>query len=148
MKALFQPFPKFFQLQSASSVLLLFAMLLALGWANFPWHNFYAQIWQIHWILEPIHFWINECLMTIFFFVVGLEIKRELFNGEQSTPQKACLPMMAAVGGMIFPALIYFLIAGAKNPSGWGIPTVTDIAFTLGTLAILGNRVPVGLKVF
>jgi NhaA family Na+:H+ antiporter len=159
MKNLFKPFQQFFQLQSASGILLLAATLLAFAWANSPWADLYERLWQTSLSIglgganlsESLHFWINDGLMAVFFLVVGLEIKRELRTGELSTPRKATLPLMAALGGMIAPALIYGFTAAMGHPetqAGWGIPTVTDIAFALGVLAILGDRVPVGLKVF
>jgi NhaA family Na+:H+ antiporter len=158
-RILFKPFHQFFQLQTSGGILLLFATVVALLWANSAWQESYVSLWHLplgfqwgsfEWA-RPLHFWINDGLMAIFFFVVGLEIKREIWVGELSTPKKAALPLMAALGGMLFPAIIYVLLTGLRNPaymSGWGIPTVTDIAFALGVLAILGNRVPVGLKVF
>ena len=93
--------------------------------------------------------WLNDGLMTIFFFVVGLEIKREIVDGELGDPRKAALPLMAAIGGMIAPAVIYLLLVGGdeSGKTGWGIPMATDIAFVVGFLALLGNRVPLGLKI-
>jgi NhaA family Na+:H+ antiporter len=158
-RILFKPFHQFFQLQTSGGILLLLATIVALIWANSPWREAYEWLWHLPFgfqfnqleFVRPLHFWINDGLMAIFFFVVGLEIKRELWVGELSSPRKAALPFMAALGGMLFPALLYVLITGLQHPnymSGWGIPTVTDIAFALGVLAILGDRVPVGLKVF
>ncbi len=158
-RILFKPFHQFFQLQSSGGILLLIATVLALLWANSPWQNTYDWFWRLsfgfslghsHWV-HSLHFWINDGLMAIFFFVVGLEIKRELLVGELSTPKKAALPFMAAMGGMMVPALIYALLTGVQDIAfmpGWGIPTVTDIAFALGILAVLGDRVPIGLKIF
>lgn len=156
---LFNPFQKFFQLQTSGGILLLLATLFALLWSNSGWKESYESLWHLpfgvqlfDWaFVRPLHFWINDGLMAIFFFVVGLEIKREIWVGELSTPKKAALPFMAAVGGMLFPAAIYITLIGLSNAEhlpGWGIPTVTDIAFALGVLAILGSRVPIGLKVF
>lgn len=158
-RILFKPFHQFFQLQTSGGILLLLVTILALAWANSPWRESYEWLWNLPFgfkfnqleFIRPLHFWINDGLMAVFFFVVGLEIKRELWVGELSSPKKAALPFMAAVGGMLFPAMLYVLIAGFQNGAympGWGIPTVTDIAFALGVLAILGDRVPVGLKVF
>lgn len=158
-RILFKPFHQFFQLQTSGGILLLLATVFALLWANSAWREAYELLWHsplgFQWgnfkFARPLHFWINDGLMAIFFFVVGLEIKREIWVGELSTPKKAALPLMAAVGGMLFPAIIYVLLTGLRNSAympGWGIPTVTDIAFALGVLAILGSRVPVGLKVF
>lgn len=158
-RILFKPFHKFFQLQTSGGILLLLATAFALLWANSDWRDAYDALWHasfgFQWmgfeLVRPLHFWINDGLMAIFFFVVGLEIKREIWVGELSTPKKAALPLVAAVGGMLFPAIVYVVLTGLKDPaymSGWGIPTVTDIAFALGVLAVLGKRVPVGLKVF
>ncbi len=160
---LFKPFHQFFQLQTSSGILLLVATFIALFWANSPWRESYDWLWQLpvglevgSWrLVHSLHFWINDALMAVFFFVVGLEIKRELWVGELSSSKKAVLPFMAALGGMLFPALLYLSILGVQPAaaqssylSGWGIPTVTDIAFALGVLALLGERVPLGLKVF
>lgn len=158
-RILFKPFHQFFQLQTSGGILLLLATALAMLWANSDWRDSYEWLWELplgfsvesFGFSRSLHFWINDALMAVFFFVVGLEIKRELWVGELSTPKKAALPFMAAVGGMLFPAIIYILVTGLRGGvymPGWGIPTVTDIAFALGVLAILGNRVPVGLKVF
>ena len=96
-----------------------------------------------------LHHWVNDGLMAIFFFVVGLELKRELSNGELASPKKAMLPIIAAIGGMVFPALIYTLFNGGTDAAhGWGIPMATDIAFALGVLYLLGNKVPLSLKIF
>lgn len=145
----------------AGVTLLLGATVAALIWANSPAAPLYHDLFdtelnlsigplQIH---KPLVLWVNDGLMGIFFFVVGLEIKRELIAGELSTMRKALLPAFAAVGGMAVPAALYvavFQATGAEGPggSGWGIPMATDIAFALGALALLGDRVPPGLKVF
>lgn len=158
-RILFKPFHQFFQLQTSGGILLLLATVFALLWANSDWRESYEWLWHLSFgfslggfeFTRSLHFWINDALMAIFFFVVGLEIKRELWVGELSSPKKAALPFMAAIGGMLFPAAIYILVTGLRDGAylpGWGIPTVTDIAFALGVLAILGSRVPVGLKVF
>lgn len=155
---LFRPFAKFLELQAASSILLLLATLTALVLANSPWSAHYITFWHSPILLgfgpfiakESLHFWINDGLMAIFFLVVGLEIKRELLVGELSSPRQAALPIAAAIGGMLVPAIIYFIFhpPGSSFQQGWGIPTVTDIAFAIGVLTILGNRVPIGLKIF
>jgi Na+:H+ antiporter, NhaA family len=155
---LFKPFLNFLQLQASSSILLLGATILALFWANGPWAETYESFWHTPITLgfgafqfrESLHFWINDGMMAIFFLVVGLEIKRELLVGELSSPKQAAFPIAAAIGGMLVPALIYLLLhpPGTLLQRGWGIPTVTDIAFAIGVLTLLGNRVPIGLKVF
>ncbi len=131
--------------------------VLAIVWANSPWWEYYFQLWNTelgitigsfhyhHHLLE----WINDGLMVVFFFVVGLEIKREVTTGELSSPRRALLPIFVAVGGMIVPAGFYLALnAGGPGESGWGIPMATDIAFMLGILALLGSRIPFTLKVF
>lgn len=141
----------------ATGFLLLFAALAAIVWANSPFSESYFHIWETTFSLQfgdyvldkNLHHWINDGLMAVFFFVVGLEIKKEVIGGSLATPMKAVLPIGAAIGGMVFPALIYLLLnqdAGATE--GWGVPMATDIAFTLGILALLGNRIPKALKVF
>jgi NhaA family Na+:H+ antiporter len=150
-------FERFLHSQSAGSLVLLLATIAAVVWANSPWSDLYYTISHIDIGTyvggRPYHLslshWVKDGLMTIFFFVVGLEIKREILIGELSTLRKALLPVMAALGGAIFPALLYW----SFNPSGpeaagWGIPMATDIAFALGVLALFGSRVPVSLKVF
>lgn len=151
-----QPFARFFQIESASGFLLLGATAIALLLANSPWSAWFAEIWQIrirlavgHFELnKPLLLCINDSLMTIFFFVVGLEIKRELVAGELRDPRKAALPIVAALGGMLVPTGIYLLFEGGRpGQSGWGIPVATDIAFVAGFLALLGSRVPASLKI-
>ncbi|KRT64220.1 MAG: Na+/H+ antiporter NhaA, Na+:H+ antiporter, NhaA family [Candidatus Dadabacteria bacterium CSP1-2] len=126
-------------------------------WANSPWFDSYFDLWQTKlkiglgsFVLDkPLILWINDGLMAMFFFFVGLEIKREILVGELSSPRQAALPIVAALGGMIVPAILYLVLnAGKPGASGWGIPMATDIAFTLGVLALLGKRVPIALKVF
>jgi Na+:H+ antiporter, NhaA family len=154
---LLRPFQTFFRLESASGLLLLAAAVAALAWANSPLAGSYFQLWETlvtvsvggFAISKPLLLWINDGLMAVFFFVVGLEIKREVLVGELASPKRAALSIAAAVGGMLFPAGIYALLnAGGPGFSGWGIPMATDIAFTLGVLALLGRRVPLALKVF
>jgi len=152
-----QPFDAVLGAQTSGGVLLFIATVVAMVWANSPWAESYHHLWAQHivvgnatWRLDlSLHHWINDGLMAMFFFVVGLELKREMVAGELSRPRDAMLPLAAALGGMIVPALIYL----AQNPSGpahagWGIPMATDIAFALGLMALLGNRVPVALKIF
>lgn len=151
-----RPFVRFLQIESASGVVLLICTAVALGLANSPWAEAFAGFWETHlrigigpWELdESLLHWINDALMAIFFFVVGLEIKREIVAGELRDPRKAALPIMAALGGMIAPATLYWLLlSGQPGESGWGIPMATDIAFVVGFLALLGPRVPFGLKI-
>ncbi len=139
------------------SVLLLACTITALIWANSPWagtyddllHTYIGVGWGDSIFKLSLHHWINDGLMVIFFFVVGLEVKRELVVGELSSFDKASLPVAAALGGMVVPALLFvFFNHGGDAARGWGIPMATDIAFALGVLAIFGKRVPLGLKVF
>jgi NhaA family Na+:H+ antiporter len=139
------------------SILLLACTLVALAWANSPWagvydnllHTYLGVSWGDVAFKLNLHHWINDGLMVIFFFVVGLEIKRELVIGELSSFDKAALPVAAALGGMVAPALLFVALnQGGAGARGWGIPMATDIAFALGILAIFGKRVPLGLKVF
>jgi NhaA family Na+:H+ antiporter len=136
---------------------LLLCTVVALVWANSSWANTYFNLWQTRItvgfgtavLAKPLLLWINDGLMAVFFFVVGLEIKREILVGELASPRQAALPIAAALGGMLVPAALYFIInAGTESAAGWGIPMATDIAFALGVLALLGNRVPLALKVF
>ena len=137
--------------------MLLVAATIALGWANSPWSASYEAVWHTELALRigdfsrsiDLRHFVNEALMALFFFVVGLEIKRELVSGELRTWQRASLPAVAAVGGMVVPALLYLAVnAGSVGARGWGIPMATDIAFAVGVLALLGPRVPGNLKIF
>ncbi len=150
-------FDRFFRPEVSGSVVLMVCTIVALGWANSPWSQLYFDLLHIDvgfsWAGTAFHLslqhWINDALMAIFFFVVGLEVKREIAVGELSTLRKAALPVSAAVGGMLVPAGFYFAInAGGPGIQGWGIPMATDIAFALGILALFGSRAPIGLKVF
>lgn len=152
-----EPFRKFAGTASASGIVLLASTAVALGWANSPWAESYRHLWEIPIggtlggasFRTTLHHVINDGLMAVFFFVVGLEIKREILAGELASRRTASLPMVAALGGMIVPASIYALInAGGAGSQGWGVPMATDIAFALGVLALLGDRVPTALKVF
>lgn len=156
-KRLLRSFDAFVQTDVAGGVLLLFATVAALVWANSRWAPGYFDLWQIPltigagpWVLsKPLLLWINDGLMAVFFFVVGLEIKREILAGELSSPRQAALPLFAALGGMVVPALLYLAFnVGTPGVSGWGIPMATDIAFALGILRLLGKRVPLSLKIF
>ncbi len=151
------PFARFFRLESAGGIVLIACTLVAVAWANSPWGGAYHHLWETKlafslgpWsISHTIHHWINDGLMAVFFFLVGLEIKREALIGELTSLRKAALPGAAALGGMVVPALLYFALnAGGAGAAGWGIPMATDIAFALGVLALMGPRVPLALKVF
>ncbi len=155
-RRLARPFVRFLEIQSASGVVLLLCTIVALVLANSRWAQAVHDFWHIqfriglgNWeISESLLHWVNDGLMTIFFFVVGLEIKRELIDGELREPKQAVLPIMAAFGGMLLPAVVYLLAQpGPEARSGWGIPMATDIAFVVGFLTLLGSRVPVGLKI-
>lgn len=148
---------QFLDTEASSGILLLGAALIALVWANSPWGDSYKTLWQTEmdlrigrYVLEgDLHKWVNDGLMTIFFFVVGLEIKYELVQGKLRDPRTAAMPAIAALGGMIVPASLYFLItAGGEAADGWGIAMATDIAFALGVVALIGSRVPASLKLF
>ncbi len=150
-------FQTFVQSEAFGGVLLVFAAAIAFSMANSPLSEFYFQIKKTYfgiafgdWELKKaLYHWINDGLMVIFFLLVGLEIKRELIQGELSRPRDAALAVFAALGGMIVPALIYVALNfNGDGLSGWGIPMATDIAFALGIMALLGKRVPIALKVF
>lgn len=150
-------FQRFLHWEAAGSMVLLACAVLALVWANSPWADSYEELTHTylgvslgeHSLKLSLKHWVNDLLMVVFFFVVGLEIKRELILGELSSFRKAILPVMAAVGGMLIPAGIYLIFnAGGPGQNGWGIPMATDIAFALGILALFGTRAPLGLKVF
>ncbi len=148
-----RPFQQFAHEESAGGIVLLACTVVALVWANSAWAGSYEHLWEqplaVGGLTLSLHHWINDGLMAVFFFVVGLEIKREFLVGELASARQAAFPMAGAVGGMVFPALIYVsLNAGGAGAAGWGIPMATDIAFALGVLALLGSRVPVALKVF
>jgi len=154
---LVRPFAEFFRLEAAGGILLLVAATGALVLANSPLAASYFSFFAVPFtvgggtfsITKPVLLWVNDGLMALFFFVVGLEIKREILIGELSSVRKASLSILAASGGMILPALIYLLVnAGQESASGWGIPMATDIAFALGILALLARGAPLGLKVF
>ncbi len=141
----------------SGGVLLLICAVIAVLAANIPGMSGLHNFWDIeagldlgkHSVIMPVRLWVNDVLMAIFFFSVGLEIKRELRVGELSTPKKAMLPIFAALGGMIFPAIIYTIFNfGTPSQNGWGIPMATDIAFAVGVLALCGKRCPLGLKIF
>ena len=153
-----KPFKYFFKLEAASGLVLLFAAVVALIISNSEYSTTYFSILQKYITigfgsfslkLSVLH-WINDVLMTVFFFLVSLEIKREMVQGELSNPKQALLPIIGAVGGMLVPAIIYILInlSSPETLKGWAIPSATDIAFSLGVLSLLGKRVPISLKIF
>jgi NhaA family Na+:H+ antiporter len=152
-----RPVREFLRIETAGSVLLLAAAVLALVWANSPWAEGYDAFWHAPITLdvgvlrleESLQHWVNDALMVIFFFVVGLEIKYELVHGDLRDPKTAALPIVAAIGGMVLPAGIYALVvAGGEGSSGWGIPMATDIAFAVGVLGLLGRRIPSAARLF
>jgi len=158
IKNLSKPFKWFFKLEAASGLILLIAAVIALMISNSDYSELYFRSLEEYLFIGinnfglklSVHHWINDALMAIFFFFVTLEIKREFIQGELSNFKKALLPIIAAVGGMLVPALFYIFI-NFKNPetlNGWAIPSATDIAFSLGILSLLGSRVPISLKIF
>ncbi len=152
------PVQKFIQQEKSGGIVLGISVIIALVLANSPWAEHYFHFFEHKLSLQfdaknllsyNLHHWINDGLMSIFFFVVGLELKREIVGGELSNPRKALLPIAAAFGGMLVPALIYFALnPSGEAGSGWGIPMATDIAFALGVLYLLGSKIPLSLKVF
>ncbi|MGD9723465.1 MAG: Na+/H+ antiporter NhaA [Pirellulales bacterium] len=157
VRRMVRPLARFLEIESASGILLVICAAAALAIANSPWSQAWESFWHTEigvslgsWELRNslVH-WINDGLMTIFFFLVGLEIKREIIDGELRSFKKAALPIAAALGGMLVPAGVYLLFQfGREGERGWGIPMATDIAFAVGVLAVLGRRVPAGLKIF
>lgn len=155
--ALVRPFQKFAGRETSGGIVLLACTLAALVWANSPWAQSYTDLWHVRFgihlagfdLSRELHFWVNDALMAVFFFVVGLEIKRELLAGELASARQAALPILAALGGVVVPALLYSALnANGPGARGWGIPMATDIAFAIGVMALLGDRIPLGLKVF
>jgi Na+:H+ antiporter, NhaA family len=151
------PFLRFSRMEAAGGIVLLASTILALVWSNSPWQHSYEQFFETDisvgfgnfLLTENRHEWINDGLMSLFFFLVGLEIKREMLVGELSSLRKAAFPFMAAIGGMVVPAAIYVAVVHRPEfQSGWAIPLSTDIAFTLGLLTFFGSRIPVTLRVF
>jgi NhaA family Na+:H+ antiporter len=148
---------EFLRTEAAGGVVVVIAALVALVWANSPWKASYETLWETHLAIIlgdhsldlTLRDWVNEGLMAIFFFVVGLEIKRELVEGELSDRRRAAVPAIAAIGGMLVPALIYLLLnSSGAGRDGWGIPIATDIAIAVGVMSLLGSRVSSSLKVF
>ncbi len=151
-----KPVERFLRIEAASGIVLLLSAALALLWANSAWSATYAHFWHTpiglrigeFEIQRPLEWFVNDGLMVVFFFVVGLEIRREIQKGELSELRRAALPAIAAFGGMIAPALVYLAVAGGTaTRQGWGVPMATDIAFALGVLALMGRRVPAALRV-
>jgi len=153
-----RPFQRFMHAEAGGAIVMLVAAIAALAWANSPWYHAQETLWETelsihlgglaHVDLTLVE-WINDALMAIFFFVVGLEIKRELVHGELRDPKKASLPVIAALGGMLVPAAIFMALnAGRPSFDGWGIPMATDIAFAVAVVALAGDRVPASAKVF
>lgn len=154
---LLQPIVEFTHAQASSGIVLMACAAIALIWANSPWAESYFHLWEtpVGFVFGPyaiektLHHWINDGLMAVFFLLVGLEIKREIIVGELSSIRQAALPIAAAIGGMIVPALLYLAFnIGTPAAKGWGIAMATDIAFSLGALALLGSRAPLSLKIF
>jgi NhaA family Na+:H+ antiporter len=151
------PVVQFIHLEHTAGIFLFLSVLIAIIWANSSYSEAYHHLWEHKFTLgfnafslnQPLHIWINDGLMAIFFFVIGLELKREFMEGELSTLKKASLPMAAALGGMLAPALIFYGInKGTPAQSGWGIPMATDIAFALALVALAGKQVPLSVKIF
>lgn len=152
-----KPLDDFLKNKPASGILLFLSVITALVWVNFFSAESYHHLWETRFKIvlgdlvldKSLHHWINDGLMAVFFFLVGLEIKRELIMGDLSKWSQASLPVFAALGGMLMPALIFAIFnGGLPTEKGWGVPMATDIAFTLGVLSLFGNRVPVSLKIF
>ncbi len=158
IELILKPLNEFLHKEASGGILLIIFTLIALVWANTSFSDSYHNLWHTHITVSlgnlltldyPLHYWINDGLMVIFFFTVGLEIKRELLVGELSSIQKSSLPIAGALGGMIIPAVLYSLLnAGGSGSGGWGIPMATDIAFVVGIMALLGPRIPLTLKIF
>ncbi len=151
------PVQEFFHTERTGAVLLLFAAVAALAWANSPWRASYESVWQVQVgldlggarLVEDVRHWVNDGLMALFFYVVGLEIKHELLRGSLSSARRAALPAAAALGGMVAPAALYLgFNAGSAGARGWGVPMATDIAFAVGVLALLGSRIPGQVRSF
>ena len=156
-KDILSPFQKFVKIESLSGILLLAATIIALVWANSPFGDSYKNLWQYNIgftsesfeLNKPLLLWINDGLMAIFFFLIGLEIKREFLIGELNSAKKIAFPFFGALGGMLVPVLFFLVLNQHEETTrGWGIPMATDIAFSLAILKILGKRIPLSLKLF
>lgn len=152
-----QPVARFLQIESAGGILLLLGAVVAVAWANSPWASSYVHLWETPVAIDVGAFaleldlreWVNDGAMAVFFFVAGMEIKREMVSGELRDPKAAALPILAAAGGMIVPALLFLaVVRNQPGSGGWGIPMATDIAFAVGVVSLLGRRVPTQLKLF
>src|SRR4249920_776029 len=142
-------FSEFFNSEKAGGLILVIVTILSLVLANSPWQTAYINFWNLEFSGHSIVHWINDGLMAIFFLLIGLELEREVYHGELSSIKNAALPIFGALGGMLIPAGIFLLFNfGTATQAGAGIPMATDIAFALGILSLLGNRVPTSLKVF
>jgi len=158
IEILLNPINEFLHREASGGILLIICTVIALIWANSPLSDSYHHLWHTYLDINfgnvfnlnySIHHWINDGLMAIFFFTVGLEIKRELLVGELSSLQKASLPIAGAIGGMVVPATLFVIFnSGGIGADGWGIPMATDIAFVVGIMALLGSRIPLTLKIF
>ncbi len=154
-----QPIQRVLAHEAAGGVVMLIAAAIAIVWANSPWSDSYAEVWQtplrvelgglLHLDHLSLQTWVNDTLMTVFFLLVGVEIKREVVHGELRDPRAVALPVIAALGGMIVPAIIYAgLNAGGEGSNGWAVPMATDIAFAVGVVTLAGKRVPLAAKIF
>jgi Na+:H+ antiporter, NhaA family len=154
-----QPLQRVLRHEAAGGVVMLAAATLAIGWANSPWADSYTEVWQtplrveLGGLLDLDHLslqaWVNDALMTLFFLLVGLEIKREVVHGDLRDPRAVALPVVAALGGMVVPAAIYAALnAGGPGADGWAVPMATDIAFAVGIVTLAGSRVPLPAKIF
>ena len=153
---LLSPFLDFLKTEALGAILLASSAILALIWVNSPWSGSYESLWSARFAITvagqsldlDLRHWVNDGLMTIFFFVVGLEIKREITSGHLANRRAALLPVVAAIGGMAVPALIYLLVAGQTAPRGWAIPMATDIALAIGVMSVAKGRTPASLRAF
>jgi NhaA family Na+:H+ antiporter len=151
-----QPLQAFLEQETSSAAMLIGAAVVALVWANSPWSASYGELWSTRLSIGlgsssidlDLRHWVNDGLMSLFFLVAGLEIKRELVTGELRRPRARVLPVAAALGGMVVPALVYVAVVGVEGGGGWGMAMPTDIALALGVLAIAGRRAPAGMKAF
>lgn len=150
------PLRDFLRTEAAGGTLLVLATVIALIWANSPFRAAYETLWSTDFSLSlgryvfgfDLHHWLNDGFMTLFFFIVGLEIKREATSGHLATKKTLALPLFAAIGGMMIPAITYLVIAGGTEPRGWGVPMATDIALAVGVLSVLGSRVSPSIRAF